>query len=374
MTPVEEHEIVIVGGGIAGVSLAYFLAARGHGDCVVLEREDQPGAHATGRSAAVLVVPDESPVMQELKVLSVPFLSRPPGGFAHNPILDPTGILVLEAGRDAGPRSYGGVRTVELGPDGIRARVPVIGSGEIHGGLLFPDHGALDVHELLTSFLRGARRGGVELRCRTEVTGLEIETDRCTGVRTAGGAIRARWVVDATGAWAGRIAQGTGASRVDFTPRRRCAITYAPPPGVDPRPWPFVKSIVHDVYFKHESGRILFSPMDEDPVAPCDAAPDDVAIAEGIERLERLAPDLVPRAVERLWAGLRTFAPDGVPVVGEDPRLAGLFWLAGQGGCGIVTSPVLGAAAADLIVDGRTDRVDASLLSPARFLASRSGK
>ena len=106
---------------------------------------------------------------------------------------------------------------------------------------------------------------------------------------------------------------------------------------------------------KEQASRDLLRPEDRD------------AIAEGIERLGRLAPDLVPRAVERRWAGLRTFAPDGRPVLGEDLRLRGLFWLAGQGGCGIVTSPVLGAVAADLIVDGRTDRFDASLLSPTRL-------
>jgi len=363
----DRHEIVIVGGGIAGISLAYFLAARGHGDCVVLEREDQPGAHATGRSAAVLVVPDDDAVMQELKARSAPFLGRPPDGFADNPILSPTGILVLGTESDAGMRAHGDIRVERIGPDEVCDRVPVIRREEVAGGLLFPDHGALDVHELLMSYLGGARRGGVELRCRTEVKDLEIERGRCTGVRTAGGTIRARWVVDASGAWAGRIAAGSGGTRIDLLPRRRCAITYAPPAGVDPRSWPFVKSNAHQAYFKNESGRILFSPMDETPSPPCDAAPDDDAIAEGIERLGRLAPDLVPRAVERRWAGLRTFAPDGRPVVGEDPRLRGLFWLAGQGGCGIVTSPVLGSIAADLIVDGRTDRFDAGLLSPARL-------
>jgi D-arginine dehydrogenase len=109
------------------------------------------------------------------------------------------------------------------------------------------------------------------------------------------------------------------------------------------------------------------SPMDEEPIPACDAQPDELAIAAGLERLRALAPDLVPRSIRRSWAGLRTFCSDGAPVVGEDPILRGFFWLAGQGGNGIVTSGGLGPVAADLFIEGRTERFDASLLSPARF-------
>jgi D-arginine dehydrogenase len=107
--------------------------------------------------------------------------------------------------------------------------------------------------------------------------------------------------------------------------------------------------------------------MDEEPMAPCDARPDERVVAEALERLGRLAPPLVPRALRRTWAGLRTFVPDRVLVVGEDPRVSGFFWLAGQGGCGIETSPEVGGIAADLLLDGRTERFDARVLAPNRF-------
>jgi D-arginine dehydrogenase len=121
------------------------------------------------------------------------------------------------------------------------------------------------------------------------------------------------------------------------------------------------------LYFKPESGGFLASPMDETPVAPGDAAPTEEDVAQAVERLATMAPPLAPRALRRKWAGLRTFAPDEVPVVGEDPRVPGFFWLAGQGGVGIETSPALGRLAADLLTTGRTEVFDAAALSPARF-------
>ena len=111
----------------------------------------------------------------------------------------------------------------------------------------------------------------------------------------------------------------------------------------------------------------MLSPMDEEPVAPCDPKPDDAVIAAAIERLRALAPTLVPRSIRRRWSGLRSFSPDRAHVVGEDPERPGFFWLAGQGGCGIETSPAVGRIAADLIVDGRTEVFDAERIAPGRF-------
>jgi D-arginine dehydrogenase len=125
------------------------------------------------------------------------------------------------------------------------------------------------------------------------------------------------------------------------------------------------------LYFKPESGVLMASPMDQDPSPPCDARPTEEAVAAVADKLARMAPPLTPRAIRHKWAGLRTFSPDRVPVVGADPRLPGFFWLAGQGGVGIETSPALGAIAADLLVDGRTERFDAALLAPIRFCPKR---
>jgi D-arginine dehydrogenase len=368
------YEVVIVGGGIAGAALAYFLAQRGLADVLLLERESQPGYHATGRSAATLNELDAVSTLQRLKVLSAPFLRQPPTGFAENRLLTPSGVMTLfreplwSTLRAAAPAfAASGLRLELLEPAEAVARIPLLSARELDGALLVPDDGHLDVHELLTSYLRHAARRGVERCFGTEVRTIRVEDGRCTGIVTDAGEIHARWVVDAAGAWAGRVAALAGALPITLAPCRRTIVTFAAPAGVDIRGWPMVASEARRVYFAPESGGLLLSPMDETPMEPCDARPDDLAVAGGLERLAVLAPRLVPRTLRRKWAGLRTFAPDRVPVVGEDPQRPGFFWLAGQGGCGIETSPTLGAIAADLIVEGKTERFDATELSPARF-------
>jgi D-arginine dehydrogenase len=144
-------------------------------------------------------------------------------------------------------------------------------------------------------------------------------------------------------------------------------VVFAPPPDIAVGNWPLVASQTHSIYFAPEAGDILLSPMDEDPMEACDPSPDEEVIARGIERFGHVAPPLLPRSIKHRWSGLRTFAPDRVHVVGPDPLLPGFFWLAGQGGCGIETSPLVGRIAAELIVEGKASSFDADRLAPARF-------
>ena len=245
------------------------------------------------------------------------------------------------------------------------ARVPALAPDRFAGAALVPGDGAIDVHALLWAYLGHARRRGAEHRFGAEVRAIRVDGGRVAGVVTDDGEIAARWVVNAAGAWAGRIGALAGATPIALVPHRRTIVVFDV--GVDVRGWPLVHSDQDHIYFAPESGGLKLSPMDEDAMEPCDARPDDVVIAAGFERLRELAPALVPRTIRRKWSGLRTFAPDRVPVAGEDPRVAGFFWLAGQGGCGIETSPAMVAIAADLLVDGRTSRFDAQLLTPQRF-------
>ena len=129
-----------------------------------------------------------------------------------------------------------------------------------------------------------------------------------------------------------------------------------------------VSNYTHKLFFKPESRGLLACPMDEDPVEPCDVRPDEMVIAETLDRLQTLAPRLVPKSLRHKWAGLRTFTSDQSYVIGEDPSVKGFFWLAGQGGSGIETSPAAGKLAADLLVDGRTSLIDPAPFSPARFV------
>jgi D-arginine dehydrogenase len=208
------------------------------------------------------------------------------------------------------------------------------------------------------------------IRTSSEVRDVIVENGRCRGIVTDAGTLTARLIVDAAGAWAGQIAQLAGATNIPLEPRRRTILTFAPPANLSVSRWPFVISEADLLYFAPESGGLLLSPMDQEPVAPCDAQPQDEVIAAAMERLRSLAPSIVPRSLKRKWAGLRTFSPDSIPVVGEDPHIRGFFWLAGQAGFGIESSPAIGQIAADLIARGATDRFDASILSPARFSAA----
>jgi D-arginine dehydrogenase len=367
-------DVLIIGGGIAGASLSYFLSQRGVRDVLVIERESQPGYHATGRSAATLVELDPIPALQKLKMLGARFLRQPPTGFADNPVLERTGVLsLLREPQGSTLRQVAeacqpdGLRFELLTPREASERLEgVLQEGELTGAVLLPDDGFIDIHELLTSYMRHAKRHGIEFRFGVEVAGIIRERRECLRVATTTGVIRARRVVNAAGAWVGEIARAAGATPIDFRALRRSIAILPAPPGIDVRCWPMVVSEPHNVYFRPESGGLLFCPMDEVAMAPCDASPDEEIIAEGLERLRALAPALVPRVLGRRWAGLRTFSPDRVPVVGDDPALPGFFWLAGQGGCGIETSPALGEIAADLIVNGKTNLFDADSLSPMR--------
>jgi D-arginine dehydrogenase len=364
--------VVIIGGGIAGASLAYFLAERGVTDVVLLEGESQPGHHATGRSAAVLFELDPIPTLQRLKARGAPFLREPPAGFAEVPLLTPSGVMALlreplwSAVREVLPAvEQEGTRVELLSPSDVLARVPVLVADRFDGAVFLPTNGHIDVHALLWAYLGHARRRGVEHRFGVEVRAIRVEHGRVAAVVTDEGEIAARWVVNAAGAWAARVGTLAGAAPIALVPHRRTIVVFDV--AVDVRGWPLVQSEADRLYFAPESGGLKLSPMDEDAMEPCDARPDDLVVAEGFERLRGLAPTLVPHAIRRKWSGLRTFAPDRVPVVGEDARVAGFFWLAGQGGCGIETSPALGAIAADLLVDGTTVRFEAELLSPRRF-------
>jgi len=375
MAKASTHEVVIVGAGIAGASLAYFLGEAGLGDVLLLEREENLAVHSTGRSAATLCVMDEIPTLQEILIASAPFLRSPPAGFSEYPVLRPTGALTVFS-----PNTWERVEATlpALRAQGLECQarsaaacarlIPVLDPSSFAGGVLVPADGRLDVHEILSSYLRRARRAGAELRLGTEVDSFLIEAGRCCGVVAAGEELRARVVVDAAGAWAGALARRAGASDIPLRPHRRTIVTFPWPDGIDPSAWPFFASEAHAVYFAAEGADLLLSPMDEDEMEPCDPSPDDAVIAAGLERLARLAPRLVPRTLRRRWSGLRTFSPDRVHVVGEDPNLPGFFWLAGQGGCGIESSPLIGAVAADLILSGHTSRFDARRLAPDRFV------
>ena len=323
MSPGQRFDVVIIGGGIAGASLAYFLTRRGVTDVVLLEQESQPGFHATGRSAASVVEWDPVPALQELKVQGAAFLRDPPADFSEHSLIKATGILVTcqeplwSAARAAAATSADRGTVVRiLSPAECVDLVPVLSPAYVDGGVLLPEDGRIDVHQLLWSYLRHAMHAGVHCRWGVTVEGIRVEGGRSRAVVTSSGELETTWIVNAAGAWAAGVGMLAQATPVPLTPHRRTIVTFAAPEDVAVRDWPLVHNESQRLYFAPESGGLLACPMDEEPMEPCNAQPSELVVAQAIERLGRVAPRLVPQTLRRTWAGLRTFVPDRALVVG----------------------------------------------------------
>lgn len=372
----DNYDFIIVGGGIAGASAAYELAA--HARVIVIEREGQPGYHSTGRSAALFVQTHGPAVIRALTRTGKAFFLNPPEGFTEYPLLNPRGMLLigradqtssLDRVIQLSSRHIGGIRRLSAAE--ARAMVPALREDYVAGAVLDPEAMDMDVHAIHWGFLRGMRSRGGALITGAELLGL-ARKDGAWTVRTAAGDFTASAVINAAGAWCDKVGAMAGARPVGLVPKRRTAFIFDPPPRTDTGKWPSVIDVDETFYFKPDAGKILASPADQTPMEPCDVQPDDLDVAVAVDRIQRAA-DLPVTHIDRKWAGLRSFVGDGCPVVGYDPEVAGFFWLAGQGGYGIETSPSMGRLSANLAL-GRgvpSDLAEAGVtetaLSPARF-------
>jgi len=371
-----DYEFAVIGAGIAGASVAHELQA--HGRVVLLEREPLPGHHTTGRSAAVLVQSYGNDVVRRLTQASRGFFESPPDGFAAHPLVFDRPVLFigradqrerLEEERKAGEELGVDLRLLDAAE--ARSLCPVLREDYVAGGLLEPDARGIDVAGTLDGFLRGLRARGGVVRTRAEVVRIE-PTGEGWEVEAGGEILRAALVVDAAGAWCDEVAGLAGARPIGLQPLRRTVITFDGPGECDFRAWPIVVDVDEEFYFEPEGAQILASPADETPSEPCDAVAEDYEVALAVDRIER-ATTLEIRHIQSRWAGLRSFVADRGPVIGADPDLPGFFWLAGQGGFGIMTAPAAARAAASLIVRGSLppDLAELGLtpeqLSPARL-------
>jgi D-arginine dehydrogenase len=251
------------------------------------------------------------------------------------------------------------------------ARVPILRRDYIAGAFIEPDSREVDVHGLHQGFLNGAKKRGARVLVNAGVQSVERRGGRWC-VTTAGGTYCAPTLVNAAGAWADGIAELAGAPPLGLVPKRRTAFNIPAPAGMDIRGWPLINDVAEQFYFKPDAGQLFVSPADATPSTAVDAHAEDLDVAAGVERLER-ATTLDVQRVSRSWAGLRTFASDALPVVGPDRTAEGFFWLAGQGGYGIKTSPSLSRVCACLIRgnelpdDLRELGIAASALSPDRL-------
>ncbi|WP_416909083.1 MAG: NAD(P)/FAD-dependent oxidoreductase [Polymorphobacter sp.] len=350
-------DVAIIGAGIAGASLGWALARRGL-DVVLLEAEDQPGYHTTGRSAAFWVESYGGPEIVPLSRASRAFFAAPPEGFG--PLLSLRQAVHLQAPDApetleelAAEFDAGGVAYEHVGVDWL-ARYAMLRPEWRQAGILEADCHDIDVAALHQGFLRGL----------TLLTGFRVsQAEREAGLWQLNGAVAAPVVVNAAGAWADGVGAVLGCAPKGLQPLRRtmAVLRLDPEPPAD---LPVMLDSALRFYFKPDAGRLWLSPHDETPDVPHDVRPDEMDLAVVIDRFERVSTSRVVR-LERSWAGLRTFARDRKPVLGFDPGIEGVFWCAGQGGFGIQTAP----AVADLCARVLTgEAADAGAYDAARAL------
>lgn len=334
-------DFLVIGAGIAGLSAAARLAR--HGRTVVCEAEAVPGVHASGRSAAFAHFDMDAPLVRALTAASLPLLEEP--GARRHPALF-IGLEGQEADLarvEAGYREWAPVE--RLSAQEAQALVPVLKTGAdgIIGALLDPNGRKLDAHALLEGHRRALLQAGGLVATNAPVEAIRFAEGRWQ-IDTPGQSFAAKVVVNAAGAWADAIAGMAGVAPLGIRPLRRTVITFDVP-DLDVSTWPFTKTVGPGFYIEPEGrGRLLACPMDEHASEPCDAQPEEEDIALAAWRVEEATTLTIPRLASK-WAGLRSFTPDRLPVAGFDPAAPGFFWLAGQGGFGLQTSPAMALAA-----------------------------
>jgi D-arginine dehydrogenase len=350
---VEQFDVCIVGGGIAGASVAFHAAP--HACVLVLERETQVGYHSTGRSAAVYSPQYGSLLNRRLTRVAGPFLQHPPAGFTATPLLSPRGFLTIGDDHDLDARASAladaaatGETLVSLTPAEIRARIPFLKPEAVTWGLLDTRAEDMDVEAMLQGYLRGARLHGAVIKTDVEIAEIARE-GAAWRIRGIGLDVRAAVVVNAAGAWADPLGALAGARPLGVIPHRRTAFVCDVPAGTDLCRCPMTIWGHESFYFKPEAGRLLGCLAEENPTAPCDPQPEDLDVAIAVDRIERVINFEIKKLV-RAWTGLRSFVADRDPISGFDPDLPGFYWHGALGGYGIQTSAALGAFAAAQIL------------------------
>ena len=378
----QTFDIIVIGAGIAGASLAAELA-RTH-RVAVLEREDFPGYHSTGRSAALFSETYGNSAVRALSRASRAFFYSPPNNFADHPLVQRRGAMHF-----AGAQQIRKIESFAANPDvapSIRrisredalSICPILRPDHIAAAVIEDDAADVDVHALHQGYLRQFHDLGGILAVDTNVQHLSHRNGQWN-VETQNRVLRAQVLVNAAGAWADSVAKSAGGSPLGIQPCRRTAVLVELPQNVQADSWPMVIDIDENFYMKPDAGLLLISPADETPVEPCDVQPEEIDVATAIDRVEGVT-NLTIKRVRKRWAGLRSFAPDRSPIIGFDSILPGFFWLAGQGGYGIQTAPAAAKLAAALLRNNGAPPEFAGMylsqLSPHRFAANpalRSG-
>lgn len=354
------HDFLIVGGGIAGISAAARLSELGR--VLVVEAEDNLAHHASSRSAALYEPRYGTPPVVALSMASET-------DFRTSGTLTPRGLMLLgRAGDEAAfDHDLRAMDFAPITPEAAREIVPILNLDTVRLAAMAQHAWDIDTDLLLQGFARQVRAAGGQILTRARVTAI-ARTPAGWQV-TAGDTVHeAKVLLNAAGAWADQVAGMAGIRPIGLTPYRRSMARIPAPGGRDVALWPMIFGAGEQWYAKPDAGALIVSPAEEHPMEPHDAWADDMVLAEGLARYEGFVTEPVTRLMSS-WAGLRTFAPDRVLVIGPDPGDAAFFWIAGQGGQGFQSCPGASRLVADLVA-GRAPEIDAGLvaaLSPARF-------
>lgn len=372
-----EYDFMVIGGGMAGTSIAAHLAEDAR--VCLLEMEDHPGYHSTGRSAALFSETYGNEAVRALTRASRNFLFAPPPGFAETALVRPRGVLTtarkasdIEALAALMSPEHYELKSVEQ----AMSLVPILRPEGLVGAVLSLRPADIEVDVLHQAYLRLFRARGGTVRLQGRVVGVDQAPGAWRVSTATGERLSAQTLVNAGGAWADEIAELAGVQPLGLQPLRRTACLIAPPVGVDPSFWPMLKDADEQYYLKPDAGMLLISPCDETLCPPGDAQPDELDIAIAVDRIEAATTLEVKRVTHR-WAGLRSFVADRSPVVGYDAGQPGFFWHTALGGYGIQTAPALSRLAADLARraapsdDLLACGIDPEGLSPRRFATGK---
>ena len=372
----QQVDILVIGAGMAGASAAAALTEAGDGRRIALiEAEATPGYHSTGRSAAIWILNYGPRDVRTLTRLSRGFFDNPPPGFADHPLAHRRSVLFLApAEQEAALKTLlsagEGVREVALAE--VARRVPALRPDYAIGAAIEDDAFDIDVAALHQGFIRQFRRAGGTLALDARATAI-TRVGRLWRVATEGGALfTTPVIVNAAGAWGDAVAKAAGVTPIGLVPKRRTGSIIDPAP-FEVAGWPMIQDVRQSWYIRPEARtRLMVSPADATPIHPHDVQPDEIDVAIGIDRMQQ-ALAIEVRRVERSWAGLRSFTPDGSLAFGWDRGADGFFWCVGQGGYGIQTAPAAGALVAALVLGrdpGAAARDILAAVDPARFHAA----
>ena len=374
LTDLPKHaDVVIVGGGVMGASVAYHLAVRGQRDVLLLERDDLFGQGATGKCAGGIRFQFGSEINVRLSLHSIPMLEHFEAELDQPIGLHQCGYLfvltraedVQAFRRNVAMQRQLGVATEWLEPDEVRSRLPLLQLGDALGGTFYARDGLCDPSSVVNGYIRAARHLGTKCLTNIEVTGMEVRQDRITRVLTASGAIETQAVVNAAGPFARDVGRMLGVD-LPIVPVRRQMLVTTPLPQVPPD-FPFVIDFATGLYFHREGPGIMTGMANPQEPVGTDESVDLAWEQVHLEAALRRFPLLAQAGLAHHWAGLYEVSPDAHPLIGRLEPLDNAYVVAGFSGHGFMHGPIAGKLLAEVILDGHASTLDIDALDPNRF-------